>query len=194
MKIIFIITLILGSFAYAHHHTTQHAPMHDMQHSMSMMPVNSEFDFIAGMIPHHQEAVDSSEELLAMTQRSEMRELAEAIITAQRAEISMMETWLADWYPDADTAINYEPMMRPLEGLSSEEADRAFLEDMLMHHMMAIMMAQDVLALDGVRDEVRAFAETVIADQSAENRQMMSWLRDWYGVTMPMMDMPGHRP
>jgi uncharacterized protein (DUF305 family) len=52
-------------------------------------------------------------------------------------------------------------------------------------------MAQDVLALDGVRDEVRSFAEAVIADQSAENQQMIQWLRDWYGVS-PMMDMPHH--
>jgi uncharacterized protein (DUF305 family) len=167
--------------------------MHDMQmpHEMHMMPVASELDFIAGMIPHHQEAVDSAQELLSITERREMRELAEAIIAAQSEEIAMMQAWLSEWYPDA-AAVAYRPMMRPLAGLSPEEADRAFLEDMIAHHMMAIMMAQDLLALDGVREEVRRFAEAVIADQSAENQQMMQWLRDWYGVT-PMIEMPMHR-
>lgn len=178
-----------GHSAQGHgqHGNADHGGMHDMH----MMPVESELDFIAGMIPHHQEAVDSAQELLIITERSEMRELAEAIIAAQTDEIAMMQGWLRDWYPNAETDVAYQPMMRPLAALSPEAADQAFLEDMIMHHMMAIMMAQDVLALDGVRDEVRSFAEAVIADQSAENQQMMQWLRDWYGVT-PMMDMPHH--
>jgi uncharacterized protein (DUF305 family) len=176
---------------HAQGHGQHGMPGHSGMHDMHMMPVESELDFIAGMIPHHQEAVDSAQELLDVTERSEMRELAEAIIAAQTEEIAMMQGWLEAWYPDADTEVVYQPMMRPLAALSPEAADRAFLEDMIMHHMMAIMMAQDVLALDGVRDEVRSFAEAVIADQSAENQQMMQWLRDWYGVT-PMMDMPHH--
>lgn len=54
-----------------------------------------EKEFIVGMIPHHQGAVDMAKVLLQdKTISPEMKKFAEDIIRAQEGEIKMMTTWL----------------------------------------------------------------------------------------------------
>jgi uncharacterized protein (DUF305 family) len=53
--------------------------------------VSSEFDFIYLMIPHHQEAVDTSKSLNSITQNLELKILTQNIINGQSQEISMMK-------------------------------------------------------------------------------------------------------
>jgi uncharacterized protein (DUF305 family) len=113
----------------------------------SMMMVKSEREFLEGMIPHHQEAVDTAKEVLARGGSTpEMRKLAEEIIVAQEKEITMMKEWYLAWYGEAYVAdpADYKPMMRDLSSLSGAALDKVFLEDMIMHHMGAVMMAQSV--------------------------------------------------
>jgi uncharacterized protein (DUF305 family) len=52
-------------------------------------------DFVTGMIPHHQGAIDMAKILLAHSQDAELRQLAEGIIGAQEKEIAQMRDWLA---------------------------------------------------------------------------------------------------
>lgn len=56
---------------------------------------NADVDFIKGMIPHHQGAVEMAKIVLEHGQDPEVRKLAEAIIAAQEAEIKWMTDWLA---------------------------------------------------------------------------------------------------
>jgi len=51
-------------------------------------------DFIAGMLPHHQGAVDMAKIVLAFGKDPEVRKLAESIIKAQEQEIAWMNSWL----------------------------------------------------------------------------------------------------
>jgi uncharacterized protein (DUF305 family) len=76
----------------------------DMQAEVDALRAAGEpFDlaFIDAMIPHHQSALEAAQLLLESTERQELRQLGEAIITAQQREIDQMLAWRAAWYPDA---------------------------------------------------------------------------------------------
>jgi uncharacterized protein (DUF305 family) len=69
------------------------AKMHkDMNISMSG---DTDVDFIKGMIPHHQGAVDMARIQLKYGKDPEARKLAEGIIAGQEKEIAWMKEWLA---------------------------------------------------------------------------------------------------
>lgn len=151
----------------------------------SEVRIADEAGFIATLIPHHQEAVDSASSLLAVGERVEARALAEEIVEAQRAEITRLEAWLAEYYPGTRPDADYRPMMRDLGSLGAAEAEVTFVEGMIMHHEMAVAMAEAYLALDAPRrPQVEALARDVVATQSEEIERMQAYLDAW-GVHNP---------
>jgi uncharacterized protein (DUF305 family) len=111
-----------------------------------------------------------------------MREFGRSIVAAQSAQIRQMTTWLADWYPDYPTTVDYQPMMRDLTGLSGDALDRAFLEDMIGHHMAAVMMSQHLLIRGADHEQVAVLARSIRDDQHVEIVQMRRWLIRWFGT------------
>jgi uncharacterized protein (DUF305 family) len=148
---------------------------------MPGMGAGSEYAYLAEMIAHHEEAVAAARQL-QRSERATMRDFGEAIVASQTAQIDQMQEWLADWYPDRSGQVAYEPMMRDLTGLEGDQLDRAFLQDMVWHHMGAVMTSQQLL-MRGVADheQVEVLADTIRDEQRAEIFQMQRWLRAWFG-------------
>jgi uncharacterized protein (DUF305 family) len=160
MKFAFIALLFLAA-------CTSHGMMGHPQ-------VTSEEVFIAEMIPHHQEAVDSSREMLS-SENPEIRTLAQEIIAAQEKEIAMMRGWMSDWYPGSAYAPKYVEMMPDLSNLEGAVRDRAYLEGMQEHHEGAIQMARQAQGLE-LRPEVRKLTDDIITTQAAEIDRMEALL------------------
>jgi uncharacterized protein (DUF305 family) len=149
--------------------------MAGMDHGAMM--VSSEREFVVGMIPHHQEAVDTAKEVLARGGSNEqVVVLVNEIIAAQETEIAMLKQWHEDWYGEVYVENDsYQPMMRDLSGLSGAEIDKQFIKDMIPHHMGAIMMAQSVRPYIE-HQEIADMADAVMETQTAEIKLMRDLL------------------
>jgi uncharacterized protein (DUF305 family) len=143
--------------------------------------INSEKDFLAMMIYHHQEAVRAAKGVLERGGSvEEVRKIAENIVSTQEKEIEQMKKWYQEWFnEDLPPESIYIPMMRPLENLSGKELDKQFLEDMIFHHQGAISMAQQVKNLT-TRQELLKLADEIINVQSEEIRKMEELLKIFY--------------
>jgi uncharacterized protein (DUF305 family) len=62
---------------------------------------------------------------------------------------------------------------------NTENFDRAFIEQMIPHHQMGVMMAT-MVANRGEDPTVRELAEGMITTQNREIDQMQGWYQDWF--------------
>jgi uncharacterized protein (DUF305 family) len=138
-----------------------------------------EADFLAAMVAHHEEAVASAREL-GRSYRATMRDFGSDIVVVQSDQIRQMRRWLHQWYPDQPST-EYTPMMQDLAGLSGDALDRTFLQEMIGHHMVAVMMSQRLLRHGTDHAPVAVLARSIRDEQAAEIAQMRRWLARWFG-------------
>lgn len=160
----------------------------------SMMGQNIDQHFIAQMIPHHEGAIEMAKLALERSKRPEMLSLANDIIEAQTREINEMTGWYTSWFgsapPEGGIGMGGRGgvMMHmggmtgdlgDLNAASDAEFDRVFIQQMIPHHEMAVMMAS-MLAASTERDEMKQLADNIITSQSREIEMMRGWLKTWY--------------
>jgi uncharacterized protein (DUF305 family) len=146
--------------------------------------------FVAMMIPHHEQAVEMSELILAKDGVDpEVAALAEQIRAAQDPEIELMEQWLDDWGMPSTSGMGSmdhggsggmdgmmsDEQMAELEVADGETGSTLFLELMIEHHVGAVEMAEEVID-DGRETNVRVLAEQIIESQTAEIATMRELL------------------
>ena len=145
--------------------------------------------FAQAMIPHHEQAVDMSQMMLAKEGVDpEVKKLAEDIKAAQGPEIEKMHGWLEAWGQptmraggsDHSSHSSMSGMMSEadlgkLESAQGTEASRMFLEQMIEHHKGAITMAEQEAANGSDPDAVE-LAKKIVADQQAEIDKMQDLL------------------
>lgn len=69
--------------------------LENVPNDMAMEPTgNADVDFVLGMIPHHQNAIDMAEAALELGRGPEIKALAQEIIAAHEAELRWMQDWL----------------------------------------------------------------------------------------------------
>jgi uncharacterized protein (DUF305 family) len=61
---------------------------------------DDEFDlrFLNGMIPHHEGALEMAQQVLENSDRPELQQMAQDILTSQKREIDQMNQWKKAWY------------------------------------------------------------------------------------------------
>ena len=145
--------------------------------------------FVTEMVPHHRSAVEMAELAKRHSDRAEIKQLANAIVATQNAEIRQMQGLdrrLSDaGVPRRSLNLNAHEMgmhMRPGVLRRARPFDRAFLDVMITHHEGAIRMAQVQLA-QGKNRTVKRLARAIVAAQTTEIHQMHQWRIQWFGVS-----------
>jgi uncharacterized protein (DUF305 family) len=158
---------------------------HDMAgHDMATMSMTHDapYDakFIDSMIVHHQGAIAMAQEALEKAQRTELKQFAQNVIMVQDGEITQLQVWRNNWYPDlaisAGTGIDMGDMMVSQD--DSVSYDLRWIDAMISHHQAAITMAKEALT-KAEHADIKNLAQAVIDMQSAEITQLEAWRDQW---------------
>lgn len=159
--------------------------------------------FIVMMIPHHDGAIAMADLALTRARKPEIKALARSIKASQTQENAQMRTWYRQWFggdvPSWTTAgaMGMGGMGMGMGGAmgmggrmgmgtslaalkNAADFDRAFIEQMIPHHRMGVMMAS-MAQTNSQHPQLRAMQQAMVKAQSQEIEQMAQWYRQWFG-------------
>ncbi len=138
--------------------------------------------FVAGMVPHHQQAVTMSQMAQKQATNAKVKSLAADIQAAQGPEITTMTGWLTAWGQPAPTSgahdmsqmggagmggMMTDEQMQQLSAASGAAFDRMWLQMMVAHHQGAVEMS-GVELRDGKNADAKKLAQQIIDAQKKE--------------------------
>lgn len=139
--------------------------------------------FAQMMIPHHAQAVEMSDIMLAKSGLDpKIMALATEIKAAQAPEIAKMNAWLTGWSEPTTMAgsmgMNGMMTAADLDKLTAEqgaEASKLFLTQMIAHHEGAVEMAKSEVS-GGKNADAVSLAKSIVASQETEIKDMKALL------------------
>ena len=151
-----------------------------------------EVPYMKQTIDHHAMGVMMAQLCLEKATHEELRDLCETNLANQSRELEQLQTWLGQWY-----GITYEPEMTPgaermmekLAALIGAEFEIEFMETFSRHHWQIIHRSIPI-ARNAIHEPLERMAETIIAAQYEDVRNMRTWLCDWYDVCRPVPPLP----
>jgi uncharacterized protein (DUF305 family) len=160
---------------------TVEAAMSERSADMPAEANDTDIHFLGMMVPHHQQAIDMADVLLASDVADpEVRDLAQRIRDGQQRENNRMNTLAEQWRIDEDMELHSHhiangmvnpAVMDTYSRLQGEELRTRFLELMHHHHEEVIRMTQDEVDNGGYQS-LRDLANEMIEVQTAEMREM----------------------
>ena len=152
---------------------------------------DADVTFAQMMIPHHQQAEEMRDIILAKDGVDpQVVTLAEQIKQAQQPEIDTMTGWLESWGQPVDggmggmgglddggdSGMMSDEDMQQLRDADAATGQRQFLEGMMAHHRGAVAMAQDEID-NGSNPDAIKLAETIVETQNEEIATMEKLLQ-----------------
>ena len=159
--------------------------------SMDHMAMESDQMYIDMMIPHHQSIIAMAQAALPRLQDERLREIAQAVIEDQGAEIAQLQEYREAWYGDPNPMPMDDSMMAAMEQMmpgmgdresmvammdaealvaafcAAENPDLAFIDLTIPHHEMAIAASETALE-QATHPEIQEVAQRVIDAQQRE--------------------------
>jgi uncharacterized protein (DUF305 family) len=144
----------------------------------------ADLGFLRDMMTHHAQAVEMGLILYDRTENPDLRAIALDIVLTQQTQIGHMQGWLREWGEAlASTERSMTWMGMPTDGLmpgmatdeqleelrslSGQDADRLFINLMIVHHLSGVEMAEAILARSST-PVVRDLAQSIVASQQRE--------------------------
>ncbi|MGZ8177957.1 DUF305 domain-containing protein [Williamsia sp. SKLECPSW1] len=152
--------------------------------------------FVQMMIPHHEQAIQMSDMLLAKSGIDpRVVSLAQEIKAAQGPEITTMKRWASSWGVSADGGMSMDhgsmdhgtmdkgsmsgmmsaDDMDALRSAQGADAAKLFLDQMIQHHSGAITMGQNAIRA-GKNADAKQLAQSIVTTQQREIATMRQLL------------------
>lgn len=134
--------------------------------------------YLNAMISHHRGAMLLAEQAVVSSNRVEIKELADKILTNEPGAIDELYAWKKDWYKD--TRKVKDPIVSNL-GAYDDNFDLRFLNALIAHHDMGLEMTKDI-KIKSSRLEVLNNADAVETFLKDTLEVFKNWRKDWYNI------------